>query len=246
MSLDNFIRAVHPLTRCMIRSFDDWPHPADELADVLRYLNAGPDEGALRVLASEPRTMKSYLYVLHEVIELAPLRQHLNTPRPGAGFRRDDGAHVATPTGDLWAYNFHKNVALKQAVHPADHEARRLESRAEQALVRLLFGKDIPLTALVWTIETKPGATSRWEDQTVRTKVAALLGNLGPPSADEADDARDYRQRLWDLRLEDVVARAGTIPELPFGLWQSRGCPAHDDQRDWFAADEFNRMAREV
>jgi hypothetical protein len=229
----------------MVRSLDERPHPADELPDVLRYLSAGPDAGALRVLAAEPPTMKGYLYVLHEVIEIGALREYLDAPRPQAGFKRG-GTNVARPTGDLWAFNFHNNRTLTEAVHPADHEARRIESQVEKALIRLLFGKTIPLAALVWTIETKPGAASGWEDETVRTKVAALLGNLGPPSADEADDAREYRQRLWDLRLEDVVARAGSMPELPFGLWQSRECPPHDDQRDWFAADDFNRMAREV
>ena len=245
MSLESFIRAVHPLTRCMIRSLDERPHPADELQDVLRYLNAGPDKGALRVLASEPPTMKAYLYVLHEVIELGPLRQHLNAPRSQAGFKRD-GTNVARPTGDLWAYNFHNNRKLTQAVHPADHEARSLESQAEKALVRLLFGKAVPLSGFVWTIETNPAAGSGWEDEVVRTKVAALLGNLRQPTGDEADEARGYRQRLWDLRLEDVVARAGGLPELPFGLWQSRECPPRDDQRDWFAAEDFHRLAQQV
>lgn len=242
MSLETFIRKVHPLVRCMVRSLDAHPHPADELQDVFRYLRAGPDERALAVLASPP-TLKSYLYVLHEVIELGPLREHLDAPRPRAGFTRSDGAHVSTPAVDLWAYNFHKNVTLKDVfLHPADHEARSIESQAEKALVRLLFGETITLAAIVWTIETQPGAASGWEDATVRAKVAALLGGLGEPSATEADRARDYRQRLWALDANQIGARLGGVREVAFQLSQARAAPPNDDQRDWFGAEEFHAL----
>lgn len=241
MSLETFVRKVHPLARCMVSPLDDFPHPADVLTDVRRYLNCGPDEGALRVLATDPPTMKGYLYIVHEVVEISPLLIYLNAAKPTRGFKRSDGTLASTPVADLWKYNFDHNTTFKQAVHPADHAARRIESQAEKALVRLLFGEDIPLNAFVWTIETKPGAVSGWEDETIRGKVAALLGDLAPPSIDDANRARDYRQRLWALGLHDVVARCGGIPELPFGLWQARGCPPNDDLRDWYAAEEFQR-----
>jgi len=224
----------------MVRALDQIPHPAGELVDVDRYLNCGPDLGALAVLAADTPTMKGYLYSLHEAVELGPLRVHLDTPTPRKGGFKRDSTHVTTQVGDLWKYNFDHNMTFKQAVHPADHEARKIESLVEVALIRLFLGVTVALNALVWTIETKPGATSGWEDRKVREPVAALLGGLPEPTVSEGHAAMNYRRELWALRADNVVARTGSVPELAFALWKARTCPRNDDQRDWFAAVEFS------
>lgn len=205
------------------------------IATCIRYVGAGPDIATQDAVLEH--TVKSFLYLLHEAVEVFPLVTILDRPRKT--FIRSDGAQVGTK--DLWKSNWPN---AHEAVKAADTDARILEAHAESALLHVFFGIRASPRACAATLEVgaHPAASNPdWARDAVRERVTQRMsGSI--PSEDECKEATLNRKRLYAVKLSAVPSLAASVPRLAYAIWQARGETEGRVLYDWCSAERANKL----
>ena len=219
------------LVRLVDAVYPGTPFPAltpDVLSDCLRYIGAGPDYAAQTVI--QMNTVQSFLYLLHEAVELSDARAALDMPRPA--LIRREGQNIVSQ--DLWQANFSTHYST--CIEPADTTARIREAQAECALLHLFFGLRTTVAACVATLEVGPSSIPDAVEK-VRTRILTALDSATPPKAD-CDVVIAARAKLFPLPLAGVRRRFANVPRTAYAVWQARGEVDGGDLADWFAASQ--------
>jgi hypothetical protein len=209
------------------------------IATCIRYVGAGPDVVTQDAILGH--TVKSFLYLLHEAVEVPPLLPILNRPRKT--FTRSDGAQVGTK--DPWRDNWHN---AHETVKAADTDARILEAHAESALFHLVFGVRASPRACAATLEvgTHPMASNPdWARDAVCDRVIQRMP--GPsPQQDECDRAALARQQLYSIGLWALPSLVVSVPRTAYAIWQARGETEGFALRDWCSAEQAKKRLERV
>ncbi len=215
------------------------------LRDVDRYLNLG--DFSTKAAIATP-TVKGFLYLVHELVEVEHLEPILNAPASTAGpkpavrvqNRRDPWERALTIARTRGADGI-------SPVHVADTRARVAEVRVEQILARVLLGESISIDGLVWSISTatdpsdQPQGIVECANQDARQRTAAAI-ECGPEDEASSRLASEVRSRL--LPLGTAHLETFTPSRLAYAIWEARHQEHGNDISDWLGAERALAAAR--